>query len=120
MVIIPEDVKNAAPRTYGTIAQLTVVIVAGPFILPDNKMQISKKRSPFNNSWITLIAEHEGTKIEFDLDLEELIPFANMLIDVADDCINAHEKITEQEFINKALVNKEIKIVGNIYETNIP
>ena len=52
-------------------------------------MELRQKRSNFSQFGddLWMIAEHDGTRIEFDVDQKELLTFAEHLVDVAIDCL---------------------------------
>ena len=60
-------------------------------------MELSQKRSNFsqfsNDLW--MIAEHDGTRIDFDVDQGELLTFAENLVDVAIDCLRKSKRDTD-------------------------
>ena len=60
-------------------------------------MELSQKCSNFSqfSDDLWMIAEHDGTRIEFDVDQNELLTFAQHLVDVAIDCLRKSKQDTD-------------------------
>jgi len=60
-------------------------------------MELKQKRSNFSHfsDDLWMIAEHDGTQIEFDVDQKELLTFAEHLVDVAIDCLRKSKRDTD-------------------------
>lgn len=55
-------------------------------------MEISKRKSNFSqfSKDLWMIAEHEGTRIDFDIGENELTDYTLMFLDLADECLDKH------------------------------
>jgi len=66
-------------------------------------MNIEHRQSNFaqfsNELWLT--AEHDGTRINFDVSQDELLEFARNLIDLSLDCIRKSEVETSEDIDDK-------------------
>jgi hypothetical protein len=62
-------------------------------------MELSIKRSNFSqfSDDLWMIAEHDGTRIDFDVGQNELLTFAQNLVDVAIDCLRKSKRDTDAE-----------------------
>lgn len=60
-------------------------------------MQIENKPSAFSqfNDGLPLVVKHDDTTISFDVHEDDLLDFAQHLIDIAVDCIRKSEKDTD-------------------------
>lgn len=61
-------------------------------------MEIRTKQSSFSqfSKGLWMIAEHEGTRIDFDVDQSELLSFAQSLVEIADVCLRKSTKDTDK------------------------
>lgn len=66
-------------------------------------MKLEHRQSNFaqfsDELWLT--AEHDGTRINFDVSQDELIDFARDLIDLSLDCIRKREVETSEDIDDK-------------------
>lgn len=61
-------------------------------------MKLRTRQSNFSqfSDDIWLVAEYEGTRIDFDVDQSDLLSFAQNLIDIVGDCLRKSEKDTDK------------------------